>query len=183
MFVGLCAGGGDKYFFRLFGRVETSNEHNIYQPSLPSSSQPSTTENLSINHHHLLIFSINHHHHLISTIIISIITLCTHHRDNPISIHIFEWMQLPTLPTSTSPFVSTSYIWWLSWHDEYTIALAWKIFITQDARIALIPPQGRNLFIVDVFHIFDDAITADGRAIVDVAAQPSLTRCNYFLLK
>ena len=43
---------------------------------------------------------------------------------------------------------------------------------------ALIPPQGRNLFIVDVFHIFDDAITADGRAIVDVAAQPSLTRCK-----
>ena len=45
---------------------------------------------------------------------------------------------------------------------------------------ALIPPQGRNLFIVDVLHIFDDAITADGRAIVDVAAQPSLTRCKLF---
>ena len=30
------------------------------------------------------------------------------------------------------------------------------------------------------FNIFDDAITADGRAIVDVAAQPSLICCKLF---
>ena len=58
-----------------FGRVETSNEHNIYQPSLPSSShhhpppsqppsssdlfhQPASSSSSSdLNHHHL-------HHHI-----------------------------------------------------------------------------------------------------------------------
>ena len=43
MFVGLCAGDGDKYFFRL-GRVETSNEQQLSTIIISTS----TTENLSI---------------------------------------------------------------------------------------------------------------------------------------
>ena len=116
MFVGLCAGGGDKYFFRLW---KSGNQQRTQHLStiITVIISTITTENLYINHHRL-IFSINHHHHLISTIIISIIILCTHHRDNPISIHIFEWMQLPTLPTSTSLFASTSYL---------MVAVTWRI--------------------------------------------------------
>ena len=61
MFVGLCAGDGDKYFFQLW---ESGNQQRTLNITIIISA--STTENPSINHHH----------HLISTIIISI----THHR-------------------------------------------------------------------------------------------------------
>jgi len=55
MFVGLCAGDGDKYFFRL-GRVETSNEQQLSTIIISTS----TTENPSINHHHHLISTIHY---------------------------------------------------------------------------------------------------------------------------
>ena len=41
----------------------------------------------------------------------------------------------------------------------------------------------KELFIVDLFHIFDDAVTADGQAIVDVAAQPSPHLLQLFSVK